>query len=805
MSRRPRGAGAPGRARRASAPLALALAVALAPAPARAILDVENRGPTLDAGAFAMRITNIGSIGNPYFDIGRSFDPSFEFPRGSGSEFLKHADLWVGGVTPLGHARVSGGPLLEWRPTLDPEDRVRTAYAGTPGTQRYVDDDGDGRVDEEFLNGRDDDGDGEVDEDLGLFATQTLFAEYADDRPEAVSYTYPNGETHEPLHLDVQQQAFTWNLPGYDHVAGLRFVITNHGSEPITDAYLGLCADLDVSPADEIGGFTHNVIVPVPYSRTFHDGTSVIVPVLIPPAEPPNWFHQDCTVTEAGTLPSVQAQNPRRHDPAVAIVPLSHTTDPTAELIEQHVLGEHERPFTFGPARTSFHTYLLANDLPPGEGGVPVVDEDRYRALAGLYPTVRDSTQPHDYVLLVSAGPFPRFDPGRSLEMNLALVVAAPESLSAVIGEAVAAHRGGWLNLLPDSTLGAGGVNYNVGATGISGHETCYEPPPGLVFIADPDCRRNYIPSPVAAPEPTTVYAHGHCVWTNVDCDICTGFDGNETFSRWQDPAQVPPPPTTRARPGEHAITVEWDNLPEVMVESGRSGAPGTTFTGYDVFRLSDWRGRASAVPGPEKFQQVAAFAVDTLDGAQPLAAALDSTVAPERILYERRVYPPGRYRWTDHQVQDGFDYLYVVTAVSRRTIATAGGNAVQQRLESPLDASLDSLVTPHAAARPAPGTTWVVPNPFRAHAPWDRPPVPGDALARHLDFMGLPRARATIRIWTVAGDLVQTLVHDGGGGDGEARWDLISRNGQEVESGIYLFTVDSPLGHQVGRFVVIR
>jgi len=50
--------------------------VALACAtPAHAVLDVENRGPTLTAGAFGMRITNIGVIGNPFQDIGRSFDP----------------------------------------------------------------------------------------------------------------------------------------------------------------------------------------------------------------------------------------------------------------------------------------------------------------------------------------------------------------------------------------------------------------------------------------------------------------------------------------------------------------------------------------------------------------------------------------------------------------------------------------------------------------------------------------------------------------------------------------------------------
>jgi hypothetical protein len=99
----------------------------------------------------------------------------------------------------------------------------------------------------------------------------------------------------------------------------------------------------------------------------------------------------------------------------------------------------------------------------------------------------------------------------------------------------------------------------------------------------------------------------------------------------------------------------------------------------------------------------------------------------------------------------------------------------------------------------------WVVPNPYRAHADWERQPVPGDVFTRHIDFMGMPRARATVRIYTLAGDLVAVVDHDGSGGNGEASWNLISRNGQDVESGVYLFTVTSPLGHQVGRFVLIR
>jgi hypothetical protein len=56
-----------------------------------------------------------------------------------------------------------------------------------------------------------------------------------------------------------------------------------------------------------------------------------------------------------------------------------------------------------------------------------------------------------------------------------------------------------------------------------------------------------------------------------------------------------------------------------------------------------------------------------------------------------------------------------------------------------------------------------------------------------------------------VAGDHVATLDHDGTRGSGQAAWDLVSRNGQEVASGIYLYTVESSLGKATGRFVVIR
>ena len=57
-------------------------------------------------------------------------------------------------------------------------------------------------------------------------------------------------------------------------------------------------------------------------------------------------------------------------------------------------------------------------------------------------------------------------------------------------------------------------------------------------------------------------------------------------------------------------------------------------------------------------------------------------------------------------------------------------------------------------------------------------------------------------------GDLVETLEHDGTGGVGDVSWNLVSRNGQEIVSGIYLYVVkseDPRFEDFTGKFVVIR
>ncbi len=70
------------------------------------------------------------------------------------------------------------------------------------------------------------------------------------------------------------------------------------------------------------------------------------------------------------------------------------------------------------------------------------------------------------------------------------------------------------------------------------------------------------------------------------------------------------------------------------------------------------------------------------------------------------------------------------------------------------------------------------------------------------LEFQNIPD-KCTIRIYTLAGDLVNTLEHSDG--TGTARWDLLSTNRQQVASGIYIYHVDSPYGDHMGRFAVVK
>ena len=99
-----------------------------------------------------------------------------------------------------------------------------------------------------------------------------------------------------------------------------------------------------------------------------------------------------------------------------------------------------------------------------------------------------------------------------------------------------------------------------------------------------------------------------------------------------------------------------------------------------------------------------------------------------------------------------------------------------------------------------------VVPNPYVVTASWE----PANMYKygrgeRRLHFFHLPRV-CTIRIYNIRGYLVDTIEHSSTADDGMEPWDILSKDGNEIAYGIYIFHVDAPgVGTKIGKFALIK
>ncbi len=73
------------------------------------------------------------------------------------------------------------------------------------------------------------------------------------------------------------------------------------------------------------------------------------------------------------------------------------------------------------------------------------------------------------------------------------------------------------------------------------------------------------------------------------------------------------------------------------------------------------------------------------------------------------------------------------------------------------------------------------------------------------ITFSNLP-SECTIKIYTIAGDLVREIHHsDTGGLIGQDKWDVKTTHGESAASGVYLWRVDSSVDGKNGKLMVIR
>ena len=180
--------------------------------------------------------------------------------------------------------------------------------------------------------------------------------------------------------------------------------------------------------------------------------------------------------------------------------------------------------------------------------------------------------------------------------------------------------------------------------------------------------------------------------------------------------------------------------------------------------------------------------------------------------------------RFVDRDVERGKKYYYAVTAFDDGT-QNISGLFPGQPLESSPYSNPNAFVgaEPFEGARTDMDSIYVVPNPFHLQGLayggdignlWSGLDIP--RLEDKISFIGLP-AQATIRIFTMHGNLVATIQHPNPDNpnsipeSADEAWFQITDSYQMIKSGVYAYHVEGydlngvPLGTATGKFIVIR
>lgn len=176
-------------------------------------------------------ITNWGFFGSQtrylYESVGCLFcdhpdDPnypaeSFEFPSGTGLEYLFQGSLWIGGIVNEETLVTVGCDGWQWIYEMAPE-------AG-PG--------------------------GNITESDGPLGDQECIAVYYDTAVPPPLTFWPDSmdwdrREHIPLNLKITQHSYSWEIPDYDDFVILEFWLKNIGSDSIEKSYIGFFMDTDI-------------------------------------------------------------------------------------------------------------------------------------------------------------------------------------------------------------------------------------------------------------------------------------------------------------------------------------------------------------------------------------------------------------------------------------------------------------------------------------------------------------------------------------------------------------------------------
>ena len=673
-----------------------------------------------NAGDLLLHVSNRGRFGRAGGD---ATNPSAEWPAGSNHEYLYGAGLWVGGVIQRGASSdtlVSAG-LYQfgefYNRTQDegcglPPVGICETFEGDSQGLRRFDDDGDGLVDEDALDGADNDGDGRIDEDFAGISQQMFRTVYYDTSVFFNQFWSDPAQFHTPMGLKVVQESYVWTDEQFDDFVGIEYTVENISETidgqgwDINKAYIGFMVDGDVGiDEQDLSFWTDDQAAFDTLNTDVRLDSGETIPIRIDMG-----YIFDEPLTEVGDdVPGY-----------CGVLFLGHTTDPNPD--------DPANPLA--PATVGMHVFRVWS----GGDEDPRDDLDRYSFLRGEREdaqtiNVRRTSRANDYRFLVSAGPFAKIPPGSSLTFQVAFLC----------------------DLMRDSTT------------------------------ADGDLIR--VPSWENAINAQRVY---------------NGFEdppGSGEFVRWATDSP-PPPPNIAVLPGDRNVALEWDDFPERIPDPLTRELD---FAGYQVWKAEGWR-RESNIPSDDMWRLIADY--DTTE-----LGDIDTGLSGA-----------GKYRFVDTRVQNGFWYWYAVTAYDRGSFreeidnSTSPPETTMVRISDPKFGKYSQNMTrvmPQSTPAQTLDDVYVVPNPYKGDAAWDLEETDFEPTGRRIKFFNLPR-RATIKIYSLAGDHVKTIEHDDATTteeDGVTSWNLISKNNQDTVSGIYLYHVinDDTGQEKIGKFVIIR
>ena len=221
----------------------------------------------------------------------------------------------------------------------------------------------------------------------------------------------------------------------------------------------------------------------------------------------------------------------------------------------------------------------------------------------------------------------------------------------------------------------------------------------------------------------------------------------------------IPPPaPELIVNVADQQVHLSWSNEIDITYLNESLNPPANDLEGYILYRTTDPTLRSWDV-------------LDTIS----MIYKNDPAVIEDK------------YEFTDQNVNNGFNYYYNLT-----TYKIVDGNLV----ESLKLADINNILNQPSAQQAKPQTLpaedkadldkiKVVPNPYVVSAPWDKSRLGNTVFGepiRNIAFTNLP-SPCTIRIFTIDGDLVQTIEHTGDYGREE--WNLLTSERRPIVSGM--------------------